>query len=111
MSTSDNEYLRAYSTLEGLYKDTGLNELAILLGAMDINRGDGKPMDPRMLEYWEKASESAAGVDALVEFLALYARNLTPPPRDFEAFIRVLADRASPVRSAAMGYWKGPGVG
>jgi len=106
MTASEAKYLTAYDVLDHLYKKNGLEELAILLGAMHVNGADGKPMDLRMLEYWEQASAKDSGVDAIVGFLRIYAAHLTPPAPAFVAFIQSLADQSSEARGVAAACWQ-----
>ncbi|MGC2820503.1 MAG: hypothetical protein WA198_12520 [Candidatus Sulfotelmatobacter sp.] len=106
MSASQTEYLTAYRALDRLFKETGVDEFAILLGAMDIDRGDNRPMDPRMWEYWEEASKDASGVDVLLNFLSIYAGHLTPPPLEFDALLGQLKNRSSSAYKLLVGYWQ-----
>ena len=106
MNTKREGYLRAYAVLERLYAMSHIDELAILLGAMDIDLCDDQPMDPAMWKYWEEAYARKIGFDLLPEFLQIYAQKLSPPAPEFSKFIRELQDSSSTTRREALAAWE-----
>jgi len=62
--TEHQSYLAMLGFLDGLQKRTSSDDLAIILGSMDINLFDSKPRDPALWNDWLNAIKQIISVDS-----------------------------------------------
>jgi len=62
--TEQQAYLAMLGFLDGLQKRTNSDDLAVILGSMDINLFDSKPMDPALWNDWLNAIKQIISVDS-----------------------------------------------
>ena len=61
--TEKQAYLAMFRFLDGLQKRTNSDDLACILGSMDINAFDSKPMDPALWNDWIDAIKQIISIE------------------------------------------------